>query len=231
MQTPRLPLPARAPEIWSTLERLMLSLLAKKPTKRPTSGNVVALELFEEAERAHRLWRINPEVRRSGSPGLVDLPPLRTVTVGGLSGELDPANLAGHVDVGTVAPQPAEPPDSELPQMSGTTGSWPSSLRDLLQSFRSSRRPSLGANSHPVARQLLTETLAAPFAITPRRAGSSLRSLPGIPPRRRTAAGDSPAATNRCPECGPRAAFAGDGLAVMRRAVRRGDRAQQRTAR
>ena len=57
------------PEIWSTLERLMLSLLAKNRAKRPTSGNVVALELFEEAERAHRLWRINPEVRRSGSPG------------------------------------------------------------------------------------------------------------------------------------------------------------------
>ena len=155
------------PEIWSTLERLMLSLLAKKPTKRPTSGNVVALELFEEAERAHRLWRINPEVRRSGTPGLVDLPPLRTVTVGGLSGKLDPVNRTGHVDVGTVAPQRAEPPDSELPQMSGTTGSWPSSLRDLLQSFRSSRRPSPGANSHPIARQLLAETLAAPFAITP----------------------------------------------------------------
>jgi serine/threonine-protein kinase len=155
------------PEIWSTLERLMLSLLAKKPTKRPTSGNVVALELFEEAERAHRLWRINPEVRRSGSPGLADLPPLRTVTVGGVSGELDPANPVGHGDVGTVARRQAEPPDSELPQMSGTTGSWPSSLRDLLQSFRSSRRPGPGASSHPVARQLLAETMAAPLAITP----------------------------------------------------------------
>ena len=43
------------PEIWSTLERLILSLLAKNPSKRPASGNVVALELFEEAERAQRL--------------------------------------------------------------------------------------------------------------------------------------------------------------------------------
>ena len=40
------------PEIWSTLERLIQSLLAKNPARRPASGNVVALELFEEAERA-----------------------------------------------------------------------------------------------------------------------------------------------------------------------------------
>ena len=145
----------------------MLSLLAKKPTRRPMSGNVVALELFEEAERAHRLWRINPEVRRSGSSGLADLPPLRTLTIGGQSGELDPASLAEHFDDGTVTPRPAEPLDCELPRMSGTTGSWPSSLRDLLQSFRSSRRPNPGASDHPVARQMLTETMAAPFAITP----------------------------------------------------------------
>ena len=127
----------------------------------------MALELFEEAERAHRLWRINPEVRRSAGPGLGDFPPLRTATVGGSSGEHDPAYLTGHVDMGPAAPRPARPPDSDLPQMSGTTGSWSSSVRDLLHSFRSSRRQSLGANSHPVARQMLAETLAAPFAITP----------------------------------------------------------------
>jgi eukaryotic-like serine/threonine-protein kinase len=56
------------PEIWSTLERLILSLLEKNPTKRPASASVVALGLLEEAERARRLERINPGPRRS-DPG------------------------------------------------------------------------------------------------------------------------------------------------------------------
>ena len=40
------------PEIWSTLETLILTLLEKNPTRRPASGSVVALGLIEEAERA-----------------------------------------------------------------------------------------------------------------------------------------------------------------------------------
>src|SRR5262249_11679583 len=51
------------PEISSTLENLILSLLEKNPTQRPASGNLVALALFEEAERARRLQRINPGLR------------------------------------------------------------------------------------------------------------------------------------------------------------------------
>src|SRR5271165_40929 len=39
------------PEIWPTLENLILSLLRKQRSGRPASGNVVALELFEEADR------------------------------------------------------------------------------------------------------------------------------------------------------------------------------------
>ena len=63
------------PEISSTLESLILSLLEKNPTKRPASGNVVALALFEEAERARRLERINPGLRRSDPRSPVDPPP------------------------------------------------------------------------------------------------------------------------------------------------------------
>ena len=40
------------PELSSTLENLILSLLEKNPGRRPAPGNVVALALFEEAERA-----------------------------------------------------------------------------------------------------------------------------------------------------------------------------------
>lgn len=40
------------PEIWPTLENLILSLLRKQRSRRPASGNVVALKLFDEADRA-----------------------------------------------------------------------------------------------------------------------------------------------------------------------------------
>jgi serine/threonine-protein kinase len=158
----------RNPEIWSTLEKLILSLLAKNPAKRPASGNVVALELYEEAERASRLRRINPGVRRSGAPGLVEPPPSRTVTVGGASAELTPANGERYAGLGSSAQRAAEPPSSsDVPQVSATTGSWLSSLKDPLESFLGGRRADLRADSHPVARQMLAETLAAPIVLSP----------------------------------------------------------------
>ncbi len=51
------------PEIWSTLENLILSLLAKNPIQRPASGNVVALELFEEAGRRSGFSESTPDFR------------------------------------------------------------------------------------------------------------------------------------------------------------------------
>jgi serine/threonine-protein kinase len=155
------------PEIWSTLERLILSLLAKNPAKRPASGNVLALELFEEAERALRLWRINPGVRRSGAPGRFGTPPSRTVTVGQPSAESAAANGAEYVDVGSIAPLTAALPSSDLHQMSAATGSWLSSLKDAFESLRSSRRAGDGASSDAIASQMLAETLAAPLILSP----------------------------------------------------------------
>jgi serine/threonine-protein kinase len=154
-------------EIWSTLERLIMALLAKNPGKRPASGNVVALELFEEAERAERLWRINPGVKRSGAPGLVDAPPSRTVAKGRPSAEPTPADGVGSVDVGSIAPSAAAPRSSELHAMSAATGSWLSSLRDAFESLRSGRDVAEDASSHEVARQMLAETLAAPIILSP----------------------------------------------------------------
>ena len=114
------------PEISSTLESLILSLLEKNPTKRPASGNVVALALVEEAERARRLERINPGLRRSDPRSPVDPPPSRTLTVGDRKAELTPANGTGRVDPGTIVLSATEPPPSAPPRHSDTTGSPPS---------------------------------------------------------------------------------------------------------
>ena len=67
------------PMISSTLEILILSLLEKNPAKRPASGSVVACALVDEAERVHRLERINPERRRTDPRSPLD-PLSRTVT-------------------------------------------------------------------------------------------------------------------------------------------------------
>ncbi len=115
------------PEISSTLETLILSLLEKNPTNRPALGNVVALALIEEAERARRLERINPGFRRSDPWSPVAPPPSRTLTVGDRKSELTPLNGTGGVD----PPRPimssaTAPSPSAIPRHSDTTGPPPS---------------------------------------------------------------------------------------------------------
>ena len=97
------------PEISSTLECLILSLLEKHPAKRPASGNVVALALIEEAERARRLARINPGLSRSDLQSPSRRPPSRTLTVGRLKDELTPPNGTVKVDPGTSVPSATMP--------------------------------------------------------------------------------------------------------------------------
>jgi len=155
------------PEISSTLESLILSLLEKHPTKRPPSGNVVALALIEEAERARRLERINPGLRRSDPRSPVDPPPSRTLTVGDLKAELTPANGTGRVDPGTIVPSATEAPPSALHRFSDTTGPPPSPPKDPLKSSRTGRTTALGSYSHPVAREMLTKIRATPIVISP----------------------------------------------------------------
>ena len=137
------------PEISSTLENLILSLLEKHPARRPASGNVVALALFEEAERARRLERINPGLRRSDLRSPVDPPPSRTLTVGDRKAELTPANGTGRVDPGPIVPSATEPPPSALPRHSDTTGSPPSAPEDPLKSSRTGRTDGLGVVQPP----------------------------------------------------------------------------------
>jgi eukaryotic-like serine/threonine-protein kinase len=114
------------PEISSTLESLILSLLEKRPAKRPASRNVVALALIEEAERARRLARINLGLKRSDLQSPVDRPPSRTLTVGDQKAERSPANGTGRVHPGTIVPSAMEAPSSALHRFLDTSGPPPS---------------------------------------------------------------------------------------------------------
>ena len=155
------------PEISSTLESLILSLLEKHPSKRPASGNVVALALIEEAERARRLERINPELRRSGPRSPVDTPPSSTFTLGDRNGEVTPANGTGRVDPGTVVPSATGAFPSVHHRFSDTTGPPPSPLKDPVKSSGDSGTAAVGPFSHPVAREMLATLLAKPIVISP----------------------------------------------------------------
>src|SRR4029077_19062710 len=106
------------PEIWSTLESLILSLLEKNPSKRPSSGSVVALELFEEAERARRLERINPGPMRSDPRSPVAPPPSRTIAVGNRQVEPNPAIGTGRANPRTIMPSATEASLAALPHHS-----------------------------------------------------------------------------------------------------------------
>jgi eukaryotic-like serine/threonine-protein kinase len=139
------------PEISSTLENLILSLLEKNPTKRPASGNVVALELIEEAERVRRLQRIHPGVRRSEPRSPVERPPSRTITVGDRNAEPTPANGTARVDPVNLAPPASEVPLSAVPP----------------DGPMMSARTAPEVHRHPVAREMIAKLLATPIVISP----------------------------------------------------------------
>jgi serine/threonine-protein kinase len=155
------------PEVWSTLESLILSLLEKNPNNRPASGNLVALSLMEEAERARRLERINPGVRRSDPRSPVDLPQSRTVTVGGPNAQCTPANGTGRVDSATRAPSATEAPPSAVPRHPDAPGPLASFAGDPVESSGTRGTTGLGSYGHPVAREMLTTMLATPIVISP----------------------------------------------------------------
>ena len=154
------------PEIWSTLETLILSLLEKNPTRRPASGSVVALGLIEEAERARRLERINPGTRRSDPRSPVARPPSSTLTVIGRNAEVTPANGTGQVNPAASVAAAANLPPSAPSRPSDTSGFPPLLPKDLLDSSRTSP-PTPGSNEHVIAREMLTKVLATPIMITP----------------------------------------------------------------
>ncbi len=162
------PAPPRSknPEIWSTLETLILSLLAKNPSKRPASGNVVALELFEEAERAQRLDRINPGLKRSDPRMPVYPPPSSTASVGNLKGEHAAKNGTGRVDTGTIEPGATDSP-SPVHRFSDTTGPPPSLPRGPLTSFKTGRAKASESYGDSVAREMCEKVLATPMVLSP----------------------------------------------------------------
>jgi serine/threonine-protein kinase len=154
------------PEIWSTLESLILSLLEKHRSKRPAAGNLVALALFEEAERARRLERINPGLRRSDQQSPVVSPP-RTPTVGSLNGEVTPANGRARCASGSIGTSATEPPPSALPVHSEPMEPPPSAPAGPPKSFGTSRAAELGSHDHPGAREMLATMLATPIVLSP----------------------------------------------------------------
>ena len=163
------PAPPRSknPEIWSTLETLILSLLAKNPSKRPASGNVVALELFEEAERAQRLDRINPGLRRSDPRILFTRRRRRTATVGKVKAE----HRRERTGQGGLTREPSSQEQQTLPRR--FTGSrTPRGRRRLfpegpLTSFRTGRAKASESYGDSVAREMVEKVLATPIIISP----------------------------------------------------------------
>ncbi len=151
------------PEIWSTLETLILSLLEKHPSRRPASANLVALALFEEAERARRLDRINPGLRRADPRSPAEPPPSRTPTVGDRKAEPTPANGTARVDTGYPVMSASEAPPRPMSRRPAATGSPPSPPR--FSSTGHATAP--GADSHPFAREMLATILATPIVISP----------------------------------------------------------------
>ncbi len=158
------------PEIWSTLDSLILSLLQKRPAKRPASAKLVALALFEEAERARRLERINPGLKRSDPRSPVGPPPSSTVTVGVRKAERTPPNGTGRVGPGPLVMSSLESSPAAPPRHPGATGH----LRPFPKGL--SNRPG------PAARRLRRRTA------TRSRTRCSRRSSPTRSCSRRTSA-------------------------------------------
>ena len=146
---------------------MILSLLEKHPARRPASANLVALALFEEAERARRLERINPGLKRSDPRSPVGPPPSRTMTVGDRKAELTPPNGTGRVDPGPLVMSATEPPPSALPRHSGDHGVSAVRSRRPLESSGTGRKTASGSDSHPVAREMLETILATPIVLSP----------------------------------------------------------------
>ena len=226
--TPRAPR-FKNPQISSTLESLILSLLEKHPSRRPPSGNVVALALDEEAERAAaRANQSRPQAIGPPEPGanaaVEHVLPERHESRA-YSGERGRASRrrnhrAANRSAGFFR---ASPDVGHLGVVAVVAESsrriFPSQRQSAFRGGRpcacpADARRDVGGADYPLARRAL-----------------SLRSLPGVPPGRRAAAGVSAATTARCQERRPRPVIAGDGLAVLRRADRRGDRPRQRIAR
>ena len=140
------------PEIWSTLDKLILSLLAKTPVKRPALGNVVALELFEEAAHAERLLRINPGLRQTDARNPAAAPPFLTPSLGGVNSGLAPANGASQVDLGPGMLSATELPSLSLSGLAATTGPPTISSNAALESSRTSHAGGCGS-ARPPGRQ------------------------------------------------------------------------------
>ena len=154
------------PELSSTLENLILSLLEKNPGRRPAPGNVVALALLEEAERRGVSSESTPDSidgsgrarsngRRRARRPRATRPRHRSRRTG----------RGGSVREASCRRRRASPP-SGPPRFSGTTGS-PPPLSGPPRASGSRRGATPGSSGHPIAREMLAKILSAPILISP----------------------------------------------------------------
>jgi serine/threonine-protein kinase len=158
---------SKNPQIWSTLEHLILSLLHKSPGKRPASGSLVALALAEEAERARRLERINPGIRRADVRTPLAVPVSSTLDVSRSSAVPASPNGNGVTASGAIASSVIQALPSAL------SGEWKESRADSSapgdphEPSGASRRTAPGSGGDDLAREMLAKVLATPIVISP----------------------------------------------------------------
>jgi serine/threonine-protein kinase len=158
------------PAISPTLDSLILSLLEKNPKKRPNSGGMVAVALIKETERERqrRLERTETLFKRS-DPRIptAPAPSERKPTADPANNGLTRTNGTGRVDRGTLRLSTTEtPPSAPVGHPEGAAAP-PSVSREVPRWARTGRTIPLGAYSHPVAREMLTEVLAKPIVLSP----------------------------------------------------------------
>ncbi len=155
----------RNPEISSTLENLILSLLKKRAPKRLAPANVVALAVFEEAERARALARINRGLRRSDRVIPENKPSSDTQTPAWRPAVPSLASHTAAVDSGPAVMSAIESSLTAHPSYAEANGAPPQNGH--VNSSAASCDVVSGADGHPVAREMLTTIRGAPIAISP----------------------------------------------------------------
>ncbi len=158
---------SRNPEIWSTLENLILSLLRKRPPKRLAPANVVAFAIFEEAERARRLDRINPGLRRSDRQSPDGAPPSRTLTLEHRGALATPANRNGRVDSEPVVMSAMESDLLAQSAYAEPKGASQSPPKGHVNPPGDSCEADTGADGQQLAREMLTKICGTPILISP----------------------------------------------------------------
>ena len=167
------------PLISSTLEDLILALLEKSPVKRPTSGNVVARALAGEVDHACGGSRASPPGHDRAQPrDPADRPPSTRIGADG-SRWARPSRMCRAARRRTRRARGGCGPCR--------TRDPPAAIGRFLAVGRARTEAAPSSYRHPVAREMLSETLARPIVLSPDErylCGHYLAYLLGGPRRR-----------------------------------------------